>query len=66
MFDIQPVICSVVAALAVLQLEPLLGFALSKNVMPRRGYDSCEQFVQDVTARLETVHAKLKRAHKDE
>jgi len=62
-FDIQPVICSVEAALAVLHLEPLLSFQLSKNLIPRGGYNSREQFVQDVTARLETVHAKQKRAH---
>jgi len=65
-FDIQPTICPVEAALAVSQLEPLLGFALSKNAMPRRGYDSREQFVRDITAQLETVHAKQKRAHRHE
>src|SRR6266478_9041297 len=52
-FDIQPAICSVEAALAVLQLEPLLGFQLGKNVIPRGGYNSHKQFVQDLTSRLE-------------
>jgi hypothetical protein len=47
-FDIQPVICSVEAALAVLQLEPLLGFQLSKNSIPRDGYDDCGEFVMRV------------------
>ena len=62
-FDIQPAICSVEAALAVLELEPLLGFQLSKNLIPRGGYDHREEFVRDVASRLETVHAKRKRAH---
>jgi hypothetical protein len=62
-FDIQPAICSVEAALAVLELEPLLSFQLGKNLIPRGGYNSREQFVRDITLRLETVHAKRKRAH---
>jgi hypothetical protein len=45
-FDIQPAICSVEAALAVLQLEPLLGFELGKNLIPRGGYNSREEFVR--------------------
>src|ERR1700686_4217833 len=61
-FDIQPAICSVEVALAVLQLEPLLGFQLSKNLIPRGGHNDCEQFVRDVTSQLETAHAKGKRA----
>ncbi len=61
-FDIQPVICSVEAALAVLQLEPLLGFQLSKNLLPRGGHNDRKEFVRDVTSRLETVNAKRKRA----
>jgi hypothetical protein len=65
-FDIQPVICSVEAALAVVQLEPLLSFHLSKNLIPRGGYDDREEFVRDVTSRLETVYAKRKRAHEHE
>jgi hypothetical protein len=51
-------ICSVEAALAALQLEPLLGFELGKNVMCRGGYNSREQFVRDVTSRLEIEYAK--------
>jgi hypothetical protein len=62
-FDIQPAICSVEAALAVLQLEPLLSFQLSKNLMPRGGHSDREEFVRDITSRLETVHAKRKRVH---
>ena len=62
-FDIQPAICSVEAVLAVLQLEPLLGFHLSKNLISRGGHSSREEFVRDLTSRLETVHAKRKRAH---
>lgn len=65
-FDIQPVICSVEATLAVLQLEPLLGFRLSKTLIPRGGHNDREEFVRDVTSRLETVHAKRKRAHEHE
>lgn len=62
-FDIQPAICSVEAALAVLQIEPLLSFQLSKGLIPRGDYDDREEFVHDVTSQLETVHAKRKRAH---
>jgi hypothetical protein len=65
-FDTQPAICSVEAALAVLQLEPLLGFELGKDVLPRGGYDDPEEFVRDVTSRIETAHAKRKRAHEHE
>ena len=65
-FDIQPAICSVEAALAVVELEPLLSFQLSKNLIPRGGYNDREEFVRDVTSRLETVHANRKRAHERE
>ncbi len=65
-FDIQPAICSVEAALAVLQLEPLLSFQLSMNLMPRGGHNDREEFVRDLTSRFETVHAKQKRAHRHE
>jgi hypothetical protein len=65
-FDIQPAICSVEAALAVLELEPLLSFQLSKNLIPRGGHNHREQFVRDVISRLETVDATRKRAHKHE
>ena len=65
-FDIQPAICSVEAALAVLQLEPLLGFELGKNLIPRGGYNSREEFVRDLTSRLKTVYAKRKHAHEHE
>jgi hypothetical protein len=53
-FDIQPAICSVEAALAVLQLEPLLGLQLSKNLIPRGGHNDREEFARDVTSQLET------------
>jgi hypothetical protein len=65
-FDIQPVICSVEAALATLQLEPLLSFQLSKNLIPRGGHNDREEFVRDVTSQLEAAHAKRKRAHEHE
>ena len=63
MFDIQPAICSVEAAVAVLELEPLLGFELGKNLIPRGGYNSREEFVRDITSRLEIAHAKRKSAN---
>src|SRR5438270_9894269 len=59
-FDIQPAISSVEAALAVLQLEPLFSFQLSKNLIPRDGHNDREEFVRDVISRLETVYAKRK------
>ena len=65
-FDIQPAICSVEAALAMLQLEPLLGFQPSKNLIPRGGHNDREEFVRDLTSRLETEHAKRKRAGEHE
>jgi len=57
-FDIQPAISFIEIATAMLQLEALLGFELGKNAIPRGGYDSREQFVRDLTARLEIEHAK--------
>src|SRR6266700_2256137 len=57
-FDIQPAICSVEAALAVLQLEALLGFELWKNVIACGGHNDREEFVRDVTSRLEIEYAK--------
>ena len=57
-FDIQPTISSIEAVLAMLQLEALLGFELAKNVLPHGGYDSREQFVRDLTSRLEIEYAK--------
>jgi hypothetical protein len=65
-FDIQPAICSVEAALAVLEVEPLLGFQLSKNLIPRGGHNDREEFVRDLTSRLETVYATRKRARQHE
>jgi hypothetical protein len=57
-FDIQPAISFIETVTAMLQLEALLGFDLGKNAIPRGGYNSREQFVQDLTARLETEYAK--------
>ena len=57
-FDIQPAIPFIEAATAMLQLETLLGFELGKNAIPRGGYNSREQFVRDLTSRLETEYAK--------
>src|SRR5712691_9615848 len=57
-FDIQPAICSVEAALAVLQLEALLGFELGKNATPRGGYNDREEFVRDVISRLQIEYTK--------
>jgi hypothetical protein len=65
-FDIQPAICPIEAALAVLQLEPLHSFQLSKNLIPRGGYDHREEFVRDVASRLKTVYAKRKQTHEHE
>jgi hypothetical protein len=57
-FDIQPEVSSVQAVPVVLQVEPLLGFELSRNVIRRGGYNGRQQFVQDLTARIESEHAK--------
>jgi hypothetical protein len=59
-FDIQPAISFIetVTVTAMSQLEALLGFDLGKNAIPRGGYNSREQFVRDVTARLENEYAK--------
>jgi hypothetical protein len=57
-FDIQPAICSIEAATAMLQLETLLGFELGKNAIPRGGYNSRERFVRDLTSRLGIEYAK--------
>jgi hypothetical protein len=52
-FDIQPAVSFIEAVTAILQLETLLGFELGKNAIPRGGYNSREQFVRDLTSRLE-------------
>jgi hypothetical protein len=57
-FDIQPAICFIETVTAMLQLEALLGFELGKNAIPRGGYNSREQFVRDLTARLQIEYAK--------
>ena len=57
-FDIQPAISSIEAVPAMVQLEALLGFELAKNMLPHGGYDSREQFVRDLTSRLEIEYAK--------
>jgi hypothetical protein len=57
-FDIQPAISFIETVTAMLQLEALLGFDLGKNAIPRGGYNSREQFVRDLTARLEIEYAK--------
>ena len=41
-----------------LQLEALLGFELGKSAIPRGGYNSREQFVRDLTSRLQIEYAK--------
>jgi hypothetical protein len=57
-FDIQPAISFIETVTAMLQLEALLGFEVGKNAIPRCGYNSREQFVRDLTARLEIEYAK--------
>jgi len=57
-FDIQPAVSFIEAATAMLQLEALLGFKLGKKAIPRGGYNSREQFVRDLAARLEIESAK--------
>jgi hypothetical protein len=57
-FDIQPAVSFIETVTAMLQLEALLGFELGKNAIPRGGYNSREQFVRDLTARLEIQYAK--------
>src|ERR1700675_4703524 len=57
-FDIQPALTFIETVTAMLQVEALLGFELGKNAIPRSGYNSREQFVRDLTARLEIEYAK--------
>jgi hypothetical protein len=57
-FDIQPAISFIETVTAMLQVEVLLGFELGKNAIPHGGYNSREQFVRDLTSRLEIEYAK--------
>jgi hypothetical protein len=57
-FDIQPAVSFIETVTAMLQLEVLLGFELGKNAIPRGGYNSREQFVRDLTSRIEIEYAK--------
>jgi hypothetical protein len=56
-FDIQPEVSSVQAVAALVQVEPLLGFELSGKLIRRGGYNGRDQFVQDLTSRLEIEYA---------
>ena len=57
-FDIQPTITFIETVTAMWQLEALLGFELGKSAIPRGGYNSREQFVRDLTSRLQIEYAK--------
>jgi len=57
-FEIQPEISSMQAVLAMLTLEPLLGFRLQKSTILHGEYNDREEFVQDVTSWLKAEYAK--------
>jgi hypothetical protein len=62
-FDIQPAVSSGQAVGALLRLEPLLGFKLRPDVLRREGYDSKEEFVNDLCSRLKAEFRRLQAAH---
>ena len=51
------------AVLAMLPLEPLLGFRLPKSMILRGEYSDREEFVQDVTSWLKAEYAKRSGAN---
>jgi len=62
-FEIQPEISSFQAVLAMLPLEPLLGFRLPKSTILRGDYNDREEFVQDVTSWLKAEYTKRSGAN---
>jgi hypothetical protein len=57
-FDIQPQVSSQEAVTVLLELEPVLGYEPSTNVIKRGGYKSRDEFVREVTARVGEDFAK--------
>jgi hypothetical protein len=57
-FDIQPNVSSQEAVTVLLRLEKVLGYEPPTSVIKRGGYKTCDEFVQDLTARVSEGHSK--------
>jgi hypothetical protein len=57
-FDIQPKVSSQEAVTVLLKLEKVLGYEPPTSVIKRGGYKTCDEFVQDLTARVSEGYTK--------
>jgi hypothetical protein len=57
-FDIQPKVSSQEAVTVLLKLEKVLGYEPPTSVIKRGGYKTCDEFVQDLTARVSEGYSK--------
>jgi hypothetical protein len=57
-FDIQPRVSSQEAVTVLIRLKNVLGFEPSTSVIKRGGYKTCDEFVQDLTARVSEGYSK--------
>jgi hypothetical protein len=57
-FDIQPKLSSQEAVTVLIKLEKVLGYEPTTSVIKRGGYKTCDEFVQDLTARVQEGYSK--------
>lgn len=57
-FDIQPKVSSQEAVTVLLKLEKVLGYEPPTSVIKRGGYKTCDELVQDLTARVSEHYSK--------
>jgi|LNFM01.1.fsa_nt_gb acyl carrier protein len=61
-FDVVPLISSHRAVEVILDLEPVLGIEVPDSVIKRGGYQSCEEMVSHLEAKLAARYAERKAA----
>lgn len=57
-FDIQPKLSSQEAVTVLIKLKNVLGYEPPTSVIKRGGYKTCEEFVQELTARVNEWYLK--------
>ena len=57
-FDIQPRVSSQEAVTVLIRLKNVLGYEPPTSVIKRGGYKTCDEFVQDLTARVNEGYSK--------
>lgn len=61
-FDVTPLISSHRAVEIILDLEPVLGIEIPDSVIKRGGYQSCEEMISHLEAKLAARYADRKAA----